>query len=55
MNDDGLITIASRFAVKETIDRLAAMVTSKGMTVFGRIDHAAPCLKEMNLEPAAII
>jgi uncharacterized protein (DUF302 family) len=39
MADEGLITIASRFTVKETIDRLAATVTSKGMTVFARVDH----------------
>jgi uncharacterized protein (DUF302 family) len=38
---DGLITIASAHSVKDTIDRLAADVTSKGMTVFARIDHAA--------------
>ncbi len=39
MADEGLITIASRFTVKDTIDRLAATVTSKGMTVFARVDH----------------
>jgi uncharacterized protein (DUF302 family) len=39
MPDNGLITIASRFTVKETTDRLAATVTSKGMTVFARVDH----------------
>ena len=41
MADNGLITIASAHSVKDTIDRLAADVTSKGMTVFARIDHAA--------------
>ena len=38
---NGLITIQSEFRAKETIDRLAAIVESKGMTVFARIDHAA--------------
>jgi uncharacterized protein (DUF302 family) len=41
MADNGLITIPSQHAVKETIDRAAATVTAKGMTVFARIDHAA--------------
>jgi uncharacterized protein (DUF302 family) len=38
---DGLINVASAFSVKDTIDRLQHAVTSKGMTVFARIDHAA--------------
>lgn len=41
MAADGLIVIASKFAPKETIDRLAAAVAAKGMTVFARVDHAA--------------
>lgn len=38
---DGLTTIASGFGPKETMDRLEAAVTSKGLTVFARVDHAA--------------
>ena len=38
---DGLITQASAFAAKETMDRLEADARKKGMTVFARIDHAA--------------
>ena len=41
LSDDGLVTVASKFTVKETIDRLAATVAAKNMTVFARIDHAA--------------
>jgi len=37
---DGLTTIASRHSVKVTIDRLAADLAAKGITVFARIDHA---------------
>jgi uncharacterized protein (DUF302 family) len=37
---DGLTTIPSSHSVKETIDRLAADVTAKGLTVFARVDHA---------------
>jgi uncharacterized protein (DUF302 family) len=38
---DGLITLASRFPVPETVDRLADTVTKAGLQVFARIDHAA--------------
>jgi len=38
---NGLITIASAHSVRETTDRLAAIVASKGLTVFARIDHGA--------------
>jgi uncharacterized protein (DUF302 family) len=56
MSDDGLITIASRFAVRETIDRLAAMVTSKGMTVFGRVDHDVNAAQvNMSLRPTELL
>jgi uncharacterized protein (DUF302 family) len=37
---DGLTTISSAHSVKETIDRLAAEVTAKGLAVFARVDHA---------------
>ena len=38
---NGLIVQPSAFGPKETMDRLAAAVTSAGMTVMARIDHAA--------------
>jgi uncharacterized protein (DUF302 family) len=41
MAQDGLITVPSAHGVNESIDRLEADVTSKGITVFARIDHAA--------------
>lgn len=41
---DGLVTIASRFSVKETLDRLEAILKAKDITVFARIDHAAGAL-----------
>jgi uncharacterized protein (DUF302 family) len=39
MADDGLITVASTFSVRETIERLVSFVTSHGLMVFARIDH----------------
>jgi uncharacterized protein (DUF302 family) len=41
MAADGLFTLPSRTGPKETMDRLAAAVRDKGMTIFARIDHAA--------------
>jgi uncharacterized protein (DUF302 family) len=40
MSREGLITIASGFTVRGTIDRLVAMVTAEGLIIFARIDHA---------------
>jgi uncharacterized protein (DUF302 family) len=38
---EGLTSIRSSFGPKETLDRLEAEVRAHGMTIFGRIDHAA--------------
>lgn len=41
MSNNGLITVASRFSVGETLDRLTAALTSAGLLVFARINHAS--------------
>jgi uncharacterized protein (DUF302 family) len=41
MSADGLITLLSSYAPKETMNRLETEVKAKGLTVFARIDHAA--------------
>ena len=41
MSSNGLITVESKFSVRETVDRMIAAVTSAGMLVFARIDHGA--------------
>jgi uncharacterized protein (DUF302 family) len=41
MADNGLVTVKSSHRVKDTIDKLAAIVTAKGMEVFARVDHDA--------------
>jgi uncharacterized protein (DUF302 family) len=41
MTIEGLTLVASNFSARETMDRLAAAATAKGMTVFARVDHAA--------------
>ncbi len=40
MTLEGLITLASDCAPKETMDRVAAAVTELGMSILARIDHA---------------
>lgn len=39
--DAGIITMASPYTVKETVDRLENMLRSKGATIFARIDQQA--------------
>jgi uncharacterized protein (DUF302 family) len=41
MAADGLITIKSNYEPKETMAKLEAAVSARGMTVFAHIDHAA--------------
>jgi uncharacterized protein (DUF302 family) len=40
MAADGLITLRSSYAPKDTMNRLETEVKAKGFTVFARIDHA---------------
>jgi uncharacterized protein (DUF302 family) len=41
MAAQGLTTLKSSHSPRETMNRLEAAVTAKGMSVFARIDHAA--------------
>lgn len=49
MSSNGLITVASRFSVSETLDRLTAAITSASLLVFARINHARNA-EEVGLE-----
>jgi uncharacterized protein (DUF302 family) len=56
MGDNGLMTLQSRFSVRETIDRLAQKVTLLGLVVFARVDHAAGAAQvEMTLRPTELL
>ena len=56
MTAAGLTTSLSGRGPKETMDRLVAAVTSRGMTVFARIDHAAAAAKVgMELRPTEVV
>ena len=53
---EGLTSIQSRFAPKETMDRLVAEINATGMTVFARIDHAAGAAEVgLTLRPTELI
>jgi uncharacterized protein (DUF302 family) len=41
MAADGLITLRSSHGPKDTMARLEAAVTAKGLTIFAHVDHAA--------------
>jgi uncharacterized protein (DUF302 family) len=52
----GLVTIASKYPVKEAIDRLEAALRAKGVAIFARIDHAAGAASvEMALRPTELL
>ena len=54
--DDPLVVKASPYSVKTTLDRLSAILTRKGITVFARIDHAAGAHKVgMELAPTELL
>ena len=56
MTADGLITCVSKFGPKETMDRLAAAVTSRGISIMARIDHAAAAAAVgMDLRPTEVL
>jgi uncharacterized protein (DUF302 family) len=56
MSEDGLVTIASKVSVRETMDRLEADLRAKNITVFARIDHAAGAASVgMPLRPTELV
>jgi uncharacterized protein (DUF302 family) len=42
---EGIISVASRFSVPETLDRLQVALEAKGIRVFARIDHSGEAEK----------
>lgn len=56
MSENGLVTIASKFSVKEMLDRLEASLKAKDITVFARVDHAAGAASVgMSLRPTELL
>ena len=53
---DGLVIKPSNYSVEETIDRLAAALEDKGLTVFARIDHQAGAAgADLELSPTQVL
>jgi uncharacterized protein (DUF302 family) len=56
MNLDGLTICSSSNGPRETVDKLAAAVTGRGMAILARIDHAAAAAKVgMELRPTEVL
>jgi uncharacterized protein (DUF302 family) len=54
--DDGLISKQSPHSVSITLDRLEAVLKTKGITIFRRVDHAAGAKKVgMELRPTQLL
>jgi uncharacterized protein (DUF302 family) len=53
---DGLTICPSQHGPKETMDRLVAAVTGRGMAILARIDHAGAAAKVgMELRPTEVV
>lgn len=53
---DGLVAVKSNHDVATTMDKLQAVVESKGMNVFGRVDHSAGAAKaDIELRPTQVL
>jgi len=53
---EGLTTVPSQFAPKETMDRVETEIRNRGMNVFARIDHAAGAAEVgLTLRPTELI
>ena len=56
MTPEGMTARPSNHGPKATMDRVAAAVTSRGMTVLARIDHAAAAAKVgLELRPTEVL
>ncbi len=54
--DTGIVTIQSSYSVQTTLDRLTKIMTSKGLTIFARVDHAAGAKKVgMEMAPTQLL
>jgi uncharacterized protein (DUF302 family) len=56
MPDDGVVSLASRFSARETMERLLAALPARQMTVFAHIDHAANAVAAgLSLRPTDLV
>lgn len=53
---DGLIRVTSRYSVEETVQRLQAAFTAKGLQVFAVIDHSGEAEKAgLKMRPTKVV
>ena len=45
MNENGLLQVASRYTVDETVDRLKAILAERGLQMFALVDHSGEAEK----------
>ena len=54
--NNGIVSLSSPYSVTETIDRLAAILQAKGITIFARIDQQTEAEKVgLNLCPTQLL
>ena len=55
-NGDGMIVVPSSHGVKDTIDKLTAVLESKGMRIMARVNHAAGAESvDLSLRPTEVL
>jgi uncharacterized protein (DUF302 family) len=53
---NGLVQIASKYSVDDTVQKLQAMITAKGMQVFAVIDHSGEAEKVgLTMHPTKVV
>lgn len=53
---EGVITRSTAYGVRPTIDRLAALLKERGITIFARIDHGAGAAQaELTMPPSQVL
>jgi uncharacterized protein (DUF302 family) len=56
MDDRGLATFSSRYAVDESVQRIEAAIAAKGMQVFAVIDHSGEAEKVgLKMRPTKVV
>jgi uncharacterized protein (DUF302 family) len=54
--EQGVVTVLSKYPAEQTVSRLESMLKDKGMTIFGKIDHAAQARQAgMQLAPSTLL
>ena len=54
--DNGIVNVASKYSVLETLDRLESLVKKQGLTVFARIDFSGDAEKAgLKMDPSQLL